>query len=191
MNEFTPMRTFARPGAAALLAVLLGAMLSACGPEGADTARDDGGQSSPAADSASAGERPGAGSRDQDFQAASAAALDAAGLLGKWTLVKIDGKPIHERLQGKAYLEFLDNGAVVGHSGVNRIQLQAGGDVARGRIDFKQGLSTMMAGPPPAMEFERSFLDRLGAASTFQVRDGRLELWAGDELALELERSAT
>ena len=70
MNKSTPIKIFARTGAAALLVVLLGAMLSACSPDGADSARDDDGQSSPAAGSASAGERPGAASRDQRVQAA-------------------------------------------------------------------------------------------------------------------------
>jgi heat shock protein HslJ len=192
VNKSTPIKIFARPGAAALLVVLLGAMLSACSPDGADSARDDDGQSSPAAGSASAGERPGAASRDQRVQAASAAALDAAGLLGRWTLVKIDGEPIQERYRGQAAsLEFLEDGAVSGYAGVNRIRLQASGDLAQGQIKFKQGLSTMMAGPPKAMEFEREFTARLDSASGFQVRENLLQIWSGDEPVLELERSGT
>ena len=109
-------------------------------------------------------------------------------LAGSWILVALDGDAPPE-LSRPLLLEFTSDGMVGGFSGVNRFRGTINTEeLADGRIGFGQMASTMMAGPPEAMAFERRYLDRLSAVSTYVIEGDRLSLFAGDNEALTLKR---
>jgi heat shock protein HslJ len=83
-----------------------------------------------------------------------------------------------------------EDGAVAGSSGINRFMTRVvPDDLAAGRLAFAATAGTKMAGPPQAMELERTFLDRLEAVSTFAVEGDILRLFAGDTEVLVFERA--
>jgi heat shock protein HslJ len=87
-------------------------------------------------------------------------------------------------------LEVAEDGAVSGVSGVNRFMTRLEtADVSEGRLAFAPAAGTRMAGPPEAMALEQAFLARLSAVTTFDVENGVLRLWAGDNEALTFERA--
>ena len=116
---------------------------------------------------------------------------DLAGLgalAGRWTLTAVDGAPFE--LAGRLpMLEIRDDGSAGGVSGVNRFMTKLDATLlAEGRISFGRAASTRMAGPPEAMAFEQSFLERLSAVSSFTIDGGTLRLWAGDAEVLAFGR---
>ena len=110
-------------------------------------------------------------------------AVESAGLVGSWTVVALDGEAVD--LAEAPTLEIAADGSVSGFGGVNQFHTSL--ELTDGRIRFGPGASTRMAGPPEAMAFEQLYFERLGAIGTFEVSDGRLRLWAGDNEALTLE----
>jgi len=114
-------------------------------------------------------------------------AAELAALVGAWTLVALDGEPFDEA--GEAItLEIRDDGSAGGSSGVNRYMTRLEtGALADGRIAFAPAASTMMAGPPRAMEIERVFLERLAAVSSYAIDGDTLRMWAGDSEALTFQ----
>lgn len=72
-------------------------------------------------------------------------------------------------------LGFVEPGQVAGRGGCNRYF----GDVTIDGQSIKFGKlgSTMMACPPPAMEQEKRFMEALGAARRFALKDGTLTLF--------------
>jgi heat shock protein HslJ len=114
-------------------------------------------------------------------------ALAAAGLTGRWMLLELDGEPISKALRGKAYVEFLDDGTAVAHSGINDTPLQPHGELTEGRIGFVLGATPIMPGRNPAANFEEDFLDRLDSVSAFGISGDRLELKSKGATALLLQ----
>jgi heat shock protein HslJ len=112
-----------------------------------------------------------------------------AQLIGSWSLVALDGKPV-EAVGKPITLEVAEDAAVAGVSGVNRFMTRLEtADLAEGRLAFAPAAGTRMAGPPEAMALEQAFLERLSAVATFSVDDDVLRLWAGDNEALTFERA--
>jgi heat shock protein HslJ len=112
--------------------------------------------------------------------------LTGSGLVGTWELIALDGQPVLG-LENPVSLVVQPDGSVNGFGGVNRYQSAIDAThIANGRLKFAQAVTTMMAGPPEAMELERVYLVRLGAASSFATGDGTLRLYAGDNEALTL-----
>jgi hypothetical protein len=118
-----------------------------------------------------------------------AATAGLTALTGSWTLTAIDGGPV-EPVGTPITLEVAEDGAVSGVSGVNRFMTRLEtADVSEGRLAFAPAAGTRMAGPPEAMALEQAFLARLSAVTTFDVENGVLRLWAGDNEALTFERA--
>jgi hypothetical protein len=112
-----------------------------------------------------------------------------AAMVGSWRLVALDGEAV-EPLGKPITLEVAADGAVAGVSGVNRFMSRLEpADLAEGRLAFAPAAGTRMAGPPEAMALEQTFLKRLSAVSTFDVRGDVLRLWAGGNQALTFERA--
>jgi heat shock protein HslJ len=122
---------------------------------------------------------------------ASEDSIRLAGLEGSWVLVALGGEPLPE-LEQPVTLEIRGDGSVGGFSGVNRYNTTLHtSDLAEGHLAFGLVATTMMAGPPEAMEFERVFGERLAAVSTFSVEGERLRLYAGGDEALTFERASS
>ncbi len=110
------------------------------------------------------------------------------GLLGAWTLVALDGTtPVIDR--DAPTLEIMADGTVAGFGGVNRYRARMKTGLPPGRVEITQGASTMMAGPEAVMATEQTFLQRLGAVSTFTIKGDTLRMYAGDNEALTFTRA--
>ena len=110
---------------------------------------------------------------------------ELADLVGIWTLVAIDERPI-EPTETPPFLEILEDGTASGMSGVNRFTTRI--EIDEGRVSFGPTASTRMAGAAEAMELERVFLARLGSVSTFEIDGDTLQLRAEGSEALTFER---
>lgn len=161
------------------LAILIASLvpIAACGATANNTSR--------AAEETTMSDAPAAsGIQESGIDEASPIVVPAD-LLGEWTLVALDGKPVPE--VGKTpTLEILEDGSAAGVSGVNRYRTRL--DLTDGRLDFGPTAGTKMAGPPEAMALESDFLARLDAASAYRVEGDTLRLWAGDNEALTFSR---
>ena len=107
-------------------------------------------------------------------------------LAGAWRLLALGDDDSPAAMESPVTLEFTTEG-VGGHSGVNRYRMTVQVDSTRGTISFGTGMSTLMAGPPEAMDVERRYLAALGEVDRYLVKDGRLQLLAGDEVRLQFE----
>lgn len=104
---------------------------------------------------------------------------------GDWTLVSLekDGEKISVQT---ATLSVTDNGdgsyALSGFSGVNNY---SGSLTADGKkITIAPNLaSTRMAGPKDAMDFEAAYIEMLGSADSWSVKDSQLSLSGGKAVA--------
>ncbi|MBO3088686.1 META domain-containing protein [Cellulomonas dongxiuzhuiae] len=84
------------------------------------------------------------------------AGQDAPWLHGTWRVVRCDGAPLADGMQGPPWLTFDGDGMVFGHAGVNRVR-------GTWRLDgtaltFGPVVATLMAGPPGATATERTVL---------------------------------
>jgi heat shock protein HslJ len=113
---------------------------------------------------------------------------DYGSLVGSWTLVALDGTmpPIQ---QGAPTLEVMPDGTVAGFAGINRYRAALKNGQPPGRVEFMLGPITMMAGPADIMAVEQTYLERLGASSSFTIEGDTLRLYAGDNESLTFKRS--
>lgn len=87
-----------------------------------------------------------------------------------WLATDIGGKGVTDGV--RPTLTFAEPGKVAGTGGCNRF---FGAVTVDGpSVEFGKMGSTMMACPPPLMEQEKRYLDALGEAKRFEVRDGML-----------------
>jgi len=93
-----------------------------------------------------------------------------------WKILEVDGQPIAEAQQIREPQLVLNgqDGRFAGSGGVNR--LMGGYSVDGTGLSFSQVASTMMAGPPEAMQQEQAIVAALGAVREFSI--------AGDQLTL-------
>jgi len=98
----------------------------------------------------------------------------AGDLIGtSWLATDIIGKSMTEG--AKSTLNFVAAGRVAGRGGCNRF---FGAVTIDGQsIEFGKIGSTMMACPPPMMEQEKRYLEALGQAKRFEVKDGMLFIY--------------
>lgn len=104
-----------------------------------------------------------------------------------WTLTWLEGKTVSAS-QGSPTLTLADDGTLRGFGGVN----QFGGTYhwAAPQIQIDPGATTLMAGPPEAMETEAAYLRMLPLANRMGLFRGNLVLRRGDkELARFTKRS--
>jgi len=103
----------------------------------------------------------------------------------EWTLVELDGERVESCAEPAPTLVLdLEEAHVSGSGGVNRIM----GTFALSESELRFGplATTMMAGPDPAMQRERAFLDALARVTSYEL-DGRLlTLLSGDEAVARL-----
>jgi heat shock protein HslJ len=114
-----------------------------------------------------------------------------------WNLVSIRGGPDIRPALGAAGVDAMpsltydpDSGRIAGSGGVNRWSAALDTD-ALARGDFVSGpaVSTMMAGPEPAMRIEQAFLGALSQAARFDAkRTGDGVLLIRDHAGAELLR---
>jgi heat shock protein HslJ len=97
-----------------------------------------------------------------------------------WILVELNGEAITvaEPMMRPSIRFDREAGLAAGNSGVN--QFSGGYTLADGSIEFGPMRSTMMAGPPEAMEREADFMKALDAMTGWRIVDGRLELLDGE-----------
>ena len=127
-------------------------MLAACSPEG-----EDGAAATAAASAETNGAPVDAGPAQQEV-------LDS--LVGsQWRLIEIAGTEVAE--DSNADLAFYEPGRLGGNGSVNRFN--GGISVRDGALEVTPLASTMMAGPPDAMEREQHYLAALQAAASLAV----------------------
>jgi len=101
-------------------------------------------------------------------------AVDLVGT--SWLAEEIGGTDVAGSV--KPTLDFIEPGKVAGRGGCNRF---FGAVTIKGQsMEFGKMGSTMMACPPPIMEQERRYLEALGEAKRFEVKDGTLLLFKND-----------
>ncbi|HVS18153.1 MAG TPA: META domain-containing protein [Planctomycetota bacterium] len=101
-------------------------------------------------------------------------------VFGRWDMVELHGQP--RAFQGEVpYLQISPDGKLAGFAGVNRFTGQADpAGLREGRFEPGPMAVTKMAGSAEAMAFERRFLGALEGSTRCEVREGQLELIAGD-----------
>ena len=97
----------------------------------------------------------------------------------EWTLSEINGKAVSAAANVRVPTLKLDAATkrVSGNSGVNRYS--GGYELEGTTLKFGGTMGTRMAGPPEAMELEKSFLDALGKVREWRVKKGELDLTDG------------
>jgi heat shock protein HslJ len=109
------------------------------------------------------------------LSACRAAGGEGASVFGTWTLVELDGVDLATLTQAPE-LSLGADGAVSGHGGVNRFSGRAEPEELRqGRLRAGRLMSTLMAGPPAAMEAEQRLLALLGAPLDLRRSGNSLE----------------
>jgi uncharacterized lipoprotein YbaY len=104
-----------------------------------------------------------------------------------WAIVAIGGTPI---TAGTPSLRFDADGRLSGSTGVNR--MFAGYRIDGGVLEVGAAGSTLMAGPPEAMEVERRVLDALHVGGPIALTGDELVIGSGDhQLALRAEPVAS
>ena len=103
----------------------------------------------------------------------------------EWTLVELDGERVESGAEPAPTLVLdLEEAHVSGSGGVNRIM----GTFALSESELRFGplATTMMAGPDPAMQRERAFLDALARVTSYELDGQLLTLLSGDEAVARL-----
>lgn len=99
-----------------------------------------------------------------------------AGLVGRdWQVVQLGGTATGAQ---RPALQFLDDGRLVGTTGVNRVMGQYQTRWSDGRlvVSFGPAATTLMAGPPEAMEQEQRVLALLQGEHTVEVVGDRMRV---------------
>ncbi len=93
-----------------------------------------------------------------------------------WKLLDVDGAAVTvaEQMREPHLVLHGEDGRLAGSGGVNR--LMGGYTVDGGAVSFTQVATTMMAGPPEAMQQEQVILGALGRVRGFRVAGDRLTL---------------
>jgi heat shock protein HslJ len=101
-------------------------------------------------------------------------------VFGRWDVVELHGQP--RAFQAEVpYLQISPDGKLAGFAGVNRFTGQTDpAGLREGRFEPGPMAVTKMAGSAEAMAFERRFLGALEGSTRCEVRDGKLELTAGE-----------
>lgn len=97
-----------------------------------------------------------------------------------WVLIGLNGEAVNvtESMATPSIRFDREAGLAAGNSGVN--QFSGGYTLTDGSIEFGPMRSTMMAGPPEAMELETNFMKTLNAMTGWRIVDGTLELLGGE-----------
>lgn len=93
-----------------------------------------------------------------------------------WKLTEVNGVPIRvaEQMREPHLVLHSQDGRLAGSGGVNR--LMGGYTLAGLTLTFGQVASTMMAGPPEAMQQEQMILAAIGRVRSFRIDGDRLIL---------------
>ena len=98
----------------------------------------------------------------------------------EWTLIELNGVATTASAGMMPPTIHFDGQSlqVSGNSGINRFggKYQLDGD----KVEFGPMRSTMMAGPPEAMELEATFLKALSEMTSWRIHESRLEFLKGD-----------
>lgn len=97
-----------------------------------------------------------------------------------WVLTGLNGEAVSvtESMMTPSIRFDREAGLAAGNSGVN--QFSGGYTLTDGSIEFGPMRSTMMAGPPEAMELESTFMQALNAMTGWRIVDGTLEFLDGE-----------
>lgn len=93
-----------------------------------------------------------------------------------WKLIEVRGQPVQvaEGMREPSIVLHAQDSRMAGSGGVNR--LMGGYTVDGGSLTFSQVASTMMAGPPEAMQQEQAIVAALGAVRGFGIAGNDLTL---------------
>ncbi|MEM9255915.1 MAG: META domain-containing protein [Pseudomonadota bacterium] len=112
--------------------------------------------------------------------------LQLADLLGEWQVTSLQGEP-PPQLPRPATLIIDDQGNVGGSGGINQFRARLDtAALAEGRLVITPGPTTLAAGPPEAMAFERRYLQTLGVVDDYARRNGTLYLFANEQPVMVL-----
>lgn len=116
-------------------------------------------------------------------------------VLGDWSLSSMYGKDVTSLsgINGRApSIAFAQDGGVSGFAGVNRFMTKLEpADMLGGKLNLDKTATTMMAGPPEAMQLERDYLQMLRSARSFNIdQAGKLNLSNGSETIASFVRGA-
>lgn len=111
------------------------------------------------------------------------------GVLGEWRVRSVAGQPVPPGVESTLAFGVNDDGEhrVHGSGGVNR--LGGGFELHDDEIAFGPCFTTLMAGPEPAMQYERSLLAAMTGRHMYRVDGDVLTIGSGDN-EIVLERAA-
>lgn len=99
-----------------------------------------------------------------------------------WVLIELNGDTVSvtESMKVPSIRFDREEGQVSGNNGVN--SFSGGYTLTDDSIEFGPMRSTLMAGPPEAMELEAAFMRALGGMTGWRIHEGRFELLNGEEV---------
>ena len=110
--------------------------------------------------------------------AASAPAAASALMNTPWKILSIAGEPL-QAVEGKREPRLIlrrENGRMAWSATIGCNQMSGGLDVKSDRIEFKAGMATLMACPPPLDMLEKQLGQSLLASTNWRIQGNRLEL---------------
>lgn len=112
-------------------------------------------------------------------------------IIGTWELDSIEGTPVPTtRIPRRPELTITADGKVSGTGGVNRLSSFVNVNaLVNGHFILSPVASTMMAGPPEAMELEASFNRALGKVNAYTIDRSTLSLRQNATEVLRFTRS--
>jgi len=101
-----------------------------------------------------------------------------------WQVVRVAGATMPTGARAPTLVLDAEQGQASGFAGVNNYF--GAYDLVGERLSFGALATTRMAGPPELMAMEQIFLEALGGVDGWRMRDGALELLAGEAAVLRL-----
>jgi putative lipoprotein len=111
-------------------------------------------------------------------RAAAAPAADSALMNTPWKILSIAGEP-PQGVEGKRRPQLIlkdENGRATWSATIGCNQMSGGLEVTGDRIEFKAGMATLMACPPPLDVLEKQLGQSLMASTHWRIQGDRLEL---------------
>jgi heat shock protein HslJ len=101
-----------------------------------------------------------------------------------WQVVRVAGATMPTGARAPTLVLDAEQSQASGFSGVNTYS--GAYDLVGERLSFGALATTRMGGPPELMALEQTFLAALGGVDGWRMRDGALELLAGEDAVLRL-----
>lgn len=99
-----------------------------------------------------------------------------------WQVASVSGLSLPAGARPPTLAFDVDSGQAAGFAGVNRFSGTY--DLGADHLSFGALAATRMAGPPELMTLEQAYLEALSRVDGWRMRDGRLQLLAGDTVLM-------